>query len=136
MANLTQDRADGRQEGVLIDVPFGSNTIYAGAIVSVDSAGAARTGTSGDIPLGVAMESTAEIALAGRDKIRVWVEGVFDFNIASVAATDLGKAVKIGGDDTSVALHVAGTDAENLKLGKIVETTVTGSTGAKVRVKI
>lgn len=130
MANVSADRDDKRREGVLISVDAGlTNTIYAGTLVTVDASGNAKAGETNTPFIGVAMEGTGDVE---GTKIRVWTEGAFEFNIASVAATDLGKTVKVG-DDNTVALADENT-ANNQVVGKIVE--VVDTTNGKVRVKI
>lgn len=144
MANLTAGRDDKRQEGDLIDVPFGTNTIYAGALVCVDASGYAVKGDNSKQFLGVAMENTANATAEGRDYIRVWCKGEFEFNMTSAAATDLGKVVIVGADDNTVA---AATEVSSLAsttltaataygkiVGKIVA--VTDTTNGKVRVRL
>lgn len=135
MANLAASRDDKRQEGVLIDVPFNQNTIYAGGMVCVDGSGYAVKADNAKPFLGVAMESTIDATKEGRDYIRVWVKGEFEFDFASVAATDLGKHVKVGADDHTIALATEATTstpayatAYNLIVGKIVKTDTTAKT--------
>ena len=135
MANLSASRDDKRQEGVLIDVPFNQNTIYAGGMVCVDGSGYAVKADNAKPFLGVAMESTAKATAEGRDYIRVWVKGEFEFDFASVAATDLGKHVIVGADDHTIALATEATTATpayatayNLIVGKIVKTDTTAKT--------
>ena len=90
------------------------------------------------------MENSADAKLAGRDYIRVWMKGEFEFNMTSAAATDLGKVVIVGADDNTVA---AATEASSLAsttltaataygkiVGKIVA--VTDTTNGKVRVRL
>ncbi len=130
MANVSAGRDDKRREGVLISVDAGlTNTIYAGTLVTVDASGNAKAGEANTPFIGVAMEGTGDVE---GTKIRVWTEGTFEFNITSVAATDLGKTVKVG-DDNTVALADENT-ANNQVVGKIVE--VVDTTNGKVRVKI
>ena len=138
MANLSASRDDKRQEGVLIDVPFNQNTIYAGGMVCVDGSGYAVKADNAKPFLGVAMESTINATKEGRNYIRVWVKGEFEFDFADVAATDLGKHVKVGADDHTIALATEASSlasttltaatAYNLMLGKIVKTDTTAKT--------
>lgn len=125
MANLTEARDDERQEGDLIDVAYGSNTIYAGAIVCVDSNGYATTGASGLAVLGVAMENSENAALQNRGYIRVWAKGEFAFNKESATVTDLGKYVVVS-DDNTVAL--ADSEDANQIVGKITGVNTTDNT--------
>lgn len=139
MANLTAGRHDKREEGVLIAVPYGANTVYAGGLVCADASGNAKAGTSAlaGTFLGVAMENSADAKAEGRAYVRVWAEGTFEFNLASAAATDLGAKVILAGDDTTVAKAVVAGDTPTTFdkiIGKIVE--VTDTTNGKVRVKI
>lgn len=143
MANQTTARYDDRQEGVLVDVPFNNNTIYAGALVCVDGSGYAVKGDNAKQFLGVAMENSAEAKAAGRNYIRVWVEGVFTFNMTGATATDLGKFVTVGADDNHVATatevssyssSLTAATAYGKIVGKIVE--VTDTTNGIVRVKL
>lgn len=123
MANLTKSRDDDRQEGVLIDAPHGENVIYAGAIVTVDSNGNAEAGETGKAILGVAAEESTK-----GENVRIYTEGVFQFDGAGFTKADVGKRVKIGADDHSVALATEAADAstgspatpENQIVGKIV----------------
>lgn len=103
-----------RQNGDLIAAPYGENKIVRGQLVTVDSAGKAKAGETGNKPfLGVADESTSALTTGS---IRIWAEGVFQFGIASVAVTDLGKAVAIAAPDT-----VTTTTASATVIGVIVE---------------
>lgn len=134
MTNLSASRDDERQEGVLIDVPFNQNTIYAGGMVCVDGSGYVVKADNAKPFLGVAMESTSDAKAKGRDYIRVWVKGEFEFDFADVAATDLGKHVIVGADDHTIALATEVTasltyaTAYNLIVGKIVKTDTTAKT--------
>lgn len=103
-----------RQEGDLIAVPYGSNNIARGELVTVDASGKAKSGETGQKAfLGVAGDSTADVT---SDTIRVWTEGAFQFGIASVAAADLGKAVAIASPTT-----VTTTTSGSTVIGAIVE---------------
>lgn len=138
MSNLSASRDDKRQDGALIDVPFNENTIYAGGMVCVDSSGYAVKADNAKPFLGVAMESTADATAHGRNYIRVWVKGEFEFNWASAAATDLGKHAIVGSDDNSIALAtevsslasttLTAATALNLIVGKIVKVDTTAKT--------
>lgn len=127
MANLTDDRADGRQEGVLVDVLHNGNKIYAGSVVTAGADGFAKAGAAGEGILGVAMEQTP----SDRTYIRVWMEGVFDFNCASAVGVqaNVGKNVVIT-DDNTVAL-AADEDATQI-VGKIVN--INGTTSVRVKI--
>lgn len=137
MADLTAARNDKREEGDLIDVKFGSNTIYAGSLVCVDSEGNAVKGDNAKAFLGVAMEDTATAIAERRDYIRIWVKGEFEFKKGSAAATDLGKHVIVGADDNTVALAtevsslesttLTAATAYNLIVGKITKVDTTNN---------
>ena len=84
--------------------------------------------------LQMASESTIDATKEGRNYIRVWVKGEFEFDFASVASTDLGKHVIVGADDHTIALATEVTasstyaTAYNLIVGKIVKTDTTAKT--------
>lgn len=130
MANLTAARDADRQEGVLVDVLHNDNKIYKGAIVTADADGYAHAGTSGKPVLGIAFEDTPT---DGREYIRVYTEGVAQFDGAGFTQADTGKLVTVGSDDHSVALAKDGDDAPaaNEIVGKIIN--VISATSVRVK---
>ena len=137
MADLSAFRNDKREEGDLIEVPFGENTIYAGGLVCVDSSGNAVKADNEKPFLGVAMENSANAVAEKRSYIRVWVKGEFEFKKSSAAATDLGKHTIVGADDNTVALAtevsslasttLTAATAYNLIVGKITKVDTTNN---------
>lgn len=125
MANLTQSRDDDRQEGVLVDIPHNGNKIYGGAIVTVNTDGYAKAGASGEAVIGVAAEETP-----ATDNIRVYAEGVFQFDGKGFTQADTGKLVVVGDDDHSVAI-ADDTAKSNEIVGKIIN--VISSTSVRVK---
>ena len=130
MANQTAARDADRQEGVLVDVLHNDNTIYKGALVTVDTNGYAHAAESGKAFIGVAMEDTPT---DGREYIRVYTEGVAQFDGAGFTQADTGKLVTVGSDDHSVALAKDGDDAPaaNEIVGKIIN--VISATSVRVK---
>lgn len=132
MANLAVDRADGRQEGVLVEAYIAASTkIFKGSNVAYNTAGYAVKGvdTASFAFAGVAMETVDNTGSAGDKYVRVWKEGVFDMNCASATQAWVGQDVYLV-DDNLVAL--AATTTNDVRVGKVV-----GFTSAtSVRVKI
>lgn len=134
MANLTQSRDDDRQEGVLVDVPHNGNKIYGGSIVTVNADGYAKAGASGGAVIGVAAEETP-----ATEDIRVYTEGVFQFDGKGFTQADTGKRVIVGSNDHSVALATEAADATQTSpatpepqiVGKIIN--VISSTSVRVK---
>lgn len=124
MAKLTNNRADGRQEGVLVDVLHNGNKIFAGGAVTIGSNGYANAGVAGQPFVGVAAEETP----ADIEYIRVYVEGVFDFNcLAAVGVqANVGAFVKLT-DDNTVALGEQG----DVLIGQI--TNINNTTSVRVK---
>ena len=123
MTAASSDRDGCRREGDIIAVDAGTNTIYADTIVVADS-GKAKAGVSGKAVLGVAVEGTGDV---DGSTIRIWTKGVFEFNIASYSAANLGAAVKVS-DDQTVALATEGTDPASQIVGYIVAGDATAKT--------
>lgn len=125
MANLTAARDADRQEGVLVDVLHNNNKIYAGSIVTVDAKGYAEAGAEGESVLGVAMEDTPD----DRAEIRIYAEGVFEFDGTGFTQADVGKLVVVA-DDHSVALADEDATSEQI-VGKIIN--VISTTAVRVK---
>lgn len=133
MANLTASRADGRQEGKLVDVPLAAATkLFAGSNVNYNTAGYAKKAadTASEVFAGVAMETIDNTSgSAGDLSIRVWKEGVFSMNCASATQAWVGVDV-YAVDDNLVAL--AATTTNDVRVGKVVQFV----SATEVRVKI
>lgn len=132
MSNLTASRADGRQEGILVEADLASVKVFAGSNVSYNAAGYAKkaSDTTGEAFAGVAMETVDNTAGQPGDKyVRLWKEGVFDMNCTGADRTWVGKDV-YAVDDNLVALTA--TTTNDVRVGRVV-----GFTSAtSVRVKI
>lgn len=103
-----------KQEGDLIAVPFGNNTIEQGQFVTVDTSGNAEAGKAGNKAfLGVAAEATSVVM---DDKLKVHAKGAFPASIVNAIATDLGKEVALVDANT-----VTTTVGSNTVIGKIVK---------------
>ena len=127
MTKLTSGRDADRQEGVLVDVLHGDNTIYRGAIVTIDpTTGYAHAGVAGEAIVGVAMEDTPT---DGREYIRVYTEGVVQFNGEGFTQADVGKLVAVS-DDNSVAIAEDGVTPDKI-VGKIIN--VEGASSVRVK---
>ncbi|MEV0360086.1 capsid cement protein [Nocardia sp. NPDC050697] len=129
MADITTKRDDARQEGILIDVKLAASVIlYAGTLVSANSSGLAKKGsdTSGEILLGVAMET---VDSTKKSYIRVWREGVFDFDCSGADQTWVGQNVYIV-DNHTVAL--AATTTNDVLVGRVIGF----NSATSVRIKI
>lgn len=133
MSNLTAARADGRQEGILVDVPIAaSTTIYKGSNVNYNTSGYAKKAadTASEVFAGVAMETIDNSAgAAGDTYVRVWKEGVFSMNCASATQAWVGQLV-YAVDDNLVAL--AATTTNDVAVGRVVQYV----SATEVRVKI
>jgi predicted RecA/RadA family phage recombinase len=133
MSNLTVDKADGRQEGVLFEAPIAASTkIFKGSNVAYNTAGYAVKGadTASFAFAGVAMETIDNSAGAAGDRnVRCWREGIFDMNCASATQAWVGQLVYLV-DDNLVAL--AATTTNDVPVGKVVWFT----SATSVRVKI
>jgi hypothetical protein len=133
MANLTADREDLRQDGILVQYPVSNVKLFKGSIVAVNTSGYAVKGvdTASFFLAGVAYEQVDNSAgSAGDKKIRVWRKGIFEFNFSGTASqADVGKSVYMV-DDNTVAL--AATTTNDVLVGRITEFV----TASKVRVEI
>lgn len=130
MADITTSRHDARQEGILVDVKLAaSTTLYAGTLVNANTSGLAVKGsdTASEVFLGVAMET---VDSAKKPYIRVWAEGVFDFDFSGTATqATVGKDVYVV-DNHTVAL--AATTTNDVRVGKVIGF----NSATSVRVKI
>lgn len=132
MANLTASRPDGRQEGILVDVPLAASTkVFAGSNVNYNTSGYAKKAadTASEVFAGVAMETVDNTGSAGDKYVRVWKEGVFSMNCASATQAWVGQDV-YAVDDNLVAL--AATTTNDVKVGRVVQFV----SATEVRVKI
>ncbi len=134
MADATAARDVKRADGDLITVPVDDgDTIYAGTLVMVNTAGFAVKGadTASNLFVGVAADTVNNASGADGDKkVAVYTEGTFEFAFSGTAAqADVGKSV-YAVDNQTVAL--AATTTNDVLVGKIVEF-IDAST---VRVKI
>ncbi len=104
MSALTQDRATSYREGIEVEFPVAAATkIYAGAMVCVNAAGFAvpAADTSGYRFVGVALEQADNGAGAnGARVLRVRRVGVFEFNAAALAQSDVGDPMYAMDDQT------------------------------------
>lgn len=130
MADITTSRDDARQEGVLVDIKLASSTtLYAGTLVSTNSSGLGvkSSDTANEKFQGVAMET---VSSANKAYIRVWKEGVFDFDFSGTATqATVGLAV-YAVDNHTVAL--AATTTNDILVGYVVGF----NSASSVRVKI
>lgn len=125
MANITEDRHDARQEGVLNDGVAGLG-VYAGTLVSFSAAGKVIAGVP-DLPFaGVAME-----AVDDGKPVRYWMEGIVDVNCDAAVGVvaNVGKRVVVV-DNNTVAL--AASEPEEEIVGKIVGINSTTSVQVKL----
>lgn len=120
MTNLTADKADERQEGILVDVSLAATKVFKGSNVSINTSGFAKkaSDTTGEVFAGVAMETVDNSAGAAGDKyVRVWKEGVFSMTCASATQAWVGQKV-YAVDDNVVAL--AATTTNDVLVGTVV----------------
>lgn len=109
MAALTKDRLDTfERNGVLFDAPQAtSTTIYAGALVFKNSSGYAEPATAalGKMPLGVAMEKSANAGANGAVSVKI-KRGVFQFAAEEGDAPTIADKGKIcyAADDQTVGM--------------------------------
>jgi len=133
MADLTEARADQRQEGVLDDVEIAAATkIFAGSNVNYGASGLGKkaSDTASERYAGVAMETVDNTAgAAAAEYVRVWKEGIFSMNCASATRAWEGKDV-YAVDDNLVAL--AATTTNDVRVGTVVKYV----SATEVRVKI
>jgi hypothetical protein len=76
-----------------------SAVIYRGALVGIDPAGMLKPFVPGDVFVGIAYEAVTGTSTAGAVTCRVWVEGDFQYTLASAAADDVLKPVYATADD-------------------------------------
>src|SRR5215213_8984519 len=104
MANLTADREDLRQDGILVAFPLSAVKVFKGSLLANNTAGyaAKAADTSGFTLAGVAYEQVDNSAGSAGDKsVRCWRKGVFELNFSGTAAqADVGKAVYMVDDNT------------------------------------
>lgn len=132
MANLTVDKDDKRQEGVLVEAYLAASTkVFKGSNVAVDTSGYAvkAADTASFAFAGVAMETVDNTGSAGDKYVRLWKEGVFSMNCASATQAWVGQDV-YAVDDNLVAL--AATTTNDVRVGRVVEFV----SATEVRVKI
>lgn len=133
MANLTAAREDNRQDGILLAVPMSAAKLFKGSLVANNASGyAAKAADTASFTLaGVAYETIDNSAgSAGDLNIRVWRQGVFEFNFSGTATqANVGTAV-FAVDDNTVAL--AATTTNDVMVGRIVQFV----SASKVRVEI
>lgn len=132
MANLTAERDDQRQEGILDDVQMAAVKIYKGANVNINTSGFAKgsSDTASEVFAGVAMETRDNSAGAAGDQyLRVWKEGIFSMDCSGATQAWVGQDVYVV-DDHTVAL--AGTTTNDVKAGRVVNFV----SDTEVRVKI
>lgn len=105
MTALTAAYDARRKEGTLEQYAMAAVKINKGALVSVTSATgfvSAAADTASTVFVGVAYETVDNTGgSAGAKSIRVQKTGIFRYNSASAAQTDVGKAVNIVDDNTA-----------------------------------
>jgi hypothetical protein len=133
MTNLTVDREDLRQDGILVSVPLSNVKVFKGSLLAFNTSGyAVKAADTASFNLaGVAYEQVDNASGSAGDKeVRVWRTGVFEFNFSGTASqADVGKAVYMV-DDNTVAL--AATTTNDVLVGRIVQFV----TASKVRVEL
>lgn len=120
MANLTADKADERQEGVLVDVALGAVKVFKGSNLNYNASGFAvkSSDTASEAFAGVAMETVDNSAGTAGDKyVRVWKEGVFSMTASGATQAWVGQNV-CAVDDNVVAL--AATTTNDVIVGRVV----------------
>lgn len=117
MSDLTEARADERQEGILVDVALAAVKVFKGSILTFNTSGYADVGDADETFAGIAMETVDNSAGAAGDKyVRVWREGVVTLNKASAVQADVGKNAFVADDNTVDVTSAAG----NMPIGVIV----------------
>jgi hypothetical protein len=133
MANLTADREDQRQDGILVAVPLSNVKVFKGSLLTNNTSGYAVKGadTASFTLAGVAYEQVDNSAGSAGDKeVRVWRKGVFEFNFSGTASqADVGKAVYVVDDNT---VGLAATTTNDVLVGRIVQFV----SASKVRVEL
>lgn len=133
MANLTAERPDQRQEGILVDIPLAASTkVFKGSNVNYNTSGLAKKAAdvANEVFAGVAIE-TKDSNLNAEDQkyVRVWKEGVFSMNCTGATQAWVGQNVYVV-DDNLVAL--AATPTNDVLVGRVVQFV----SATEVRVKI
>ena len=110
MANLTADREDLRQDGILQLFPVAAVKIYKGALVALNASGYAKPAAAGDKRVvGIAFEQADNAGgAAGAKTIRVWRQGTFELNSSGLTQANVGDLVYVT-DDNTVTLTAAGS---------------------------
>lgn len=136
---LSDNKEVKRQDGKILAYDVADNEdIYKGAAVVVNDSGKLEAGTDAADKtfVGVAVESNSEQVL-GEEKekgyVRVFKDGVFEFEVDSDADPSVGDVVYLVDDETVSNLEDGETDGvdEDIEVGNVVE--VSGST-ARVRI--
>lgn len=136
---LSDNKEVKRQDGKILAYDVADNEdIYKGAAVVVNDSGKLEAGTDAADKtfVGVAVESNSEQVL-GEEKekgyVRVFKDGVFEFEIDDDADPSVGDVVYLVDDETVSNLEDGETDGvdEDIEVGNVVE--VSGST-ARVRI--
>ena len=136
---LSDNKEVKRQDGKILAYDVADNEdIYKGAAVVVNDSGKLEAGTDAADKtfVGVAVESNSEQVLGeGKEKgyVRVFKDGVFEFEVDSDADPSVGDVVYLVDDETVSNLEDGETDGvdEDIEVGNVVE--VSGST-ARVRI--
>ncbi len=104
MANLTQDRKSIRKDGTLFSHPVSAaTTIYAGALVNLDSAGNVVAGADNQAHTFTGKADSRannSAGLAGDISCEGHREGVFEFNAVGMTQADVNEDVYIVDDNT------------------------------------
>ena len=133
MSNLTADREDQRQDGILLSVPMSAVKLYKGSLVAFNTGGyaAKAADTSGFFLAGVAHEQVDNSGGSnGSQNIRVIRKGVFEFNFSGTATQATVGAQVYMVDDNTVA--VAATTTNDVLVGRVVQFV----SATKVRVEL
>jgi len=146
-----------RSEGQMLSMRMGVTKIWKGDLVVIKTDGYAYSaytaGAAGDQFIGVAAEtrdntykvegdSTSGAAAVGDKQCRVWIEGIFDMDLAVAATieTELGLPVYVADGsvnaDTPRTVTVTAPAAQPIFCGNIVELlgSVVASTKCRVRI--
>lgn len=110
MAQLTADRKSERKQGSLFGLPAAASAhVYAGALVSADSAGYLQPATdaSGQLFVGVSKKEADNTSGANGDvTCEGYLKGVFQMNASGITQADLVKEAFVV-DDNTIGLGVA-----------------------------
>ena len=130
MADITAPRHDERQTGDIVAVKLAAVKVYAGGLLTFNTAGFADIADASEPLAGVAIESVDNSAGAAGDvSVRVHRSGVFSFAGSGFTQADCGKEVFVSDDQT---VTVGGSGAGRIPVGRIV----TVESATKVRVQI